>query len=76
MVQAKNYSIMTDEIDEFRRLNLFLIPIKTLKIWVFELHKIVISRKTNFSGNMWLFFVKSMVILLSVSKFSERLIKK
>ena len=38
---------MTDEIGKFCRPNLFLISVKTLKIWAFELHIIAICKITN-----------------------------
>ena len=64
---------MTDEIGKFCRPDLFSIPVKNtqnLGFWA------AICRKTNFFGTIWLFFRMSMVIQLSVSKFSERLIKQ
>ena len=76
MVQAKSYSIITDEIGKCRRPNLFSIPVENTQNWIFELHKIAICRKTNLSGTFWIFFLKFIVIYLSVFTFSERLIKK
>ena len=69
MVQVKSYSIITDEIGKFcRKLENFVGLIcfqyrrKTLKIWIFKLHKSEICRKTNSFGTFWLFFPISMVI--------------
>ena len=72
MVQVKSYSIITDEIGKFRRPNLFSIPVENSQDLDFCA---AICRKTNFFGTLWTFFLISMVIQLSLSKFSERLIK-
>ena len=64
---------MTVEFDKFHSPKLFSIPAKILKIWVFELHEIAIYSSY---GTCWVFFLKSMIIQLSVSEFLERLIKK
>ena len=38
--------------------------------------KIFTCGNTNCFGTLWLFFLKSMVVYLSVSRFSEKLIDK